>query len=164
MVARRKRPRPGFAVAILRPPLRSGTCDKFCKGTLGRTTPRVRHPEQADRWMWLILVAYAQLRLARDILVDLRLPWERSLPPMKPAPRRVLRSIATLLPLIGRRQVHRNLAEDRQDGPKGGSLVQRSATRPSRRLPEADTNKGFVGRRRIGNVLLLRTLKMQAED
>jgi len=74
---------------------------KFCKGTLGWTTPRVRHPEQADRWTWLILVAYAQLRLARAIVADRRLPWERSLPPMKLTPTRVLRSFATLLALVG---------------------------------------------------------------
>ena len=48
---------------ILLPPLKAlrGPTDKQ---TLGWTTPRVRHPEQADRWTWLVLVAYAQLRLA----------------------------------------------------------------------------------------------------
>jgi hypothetical protein len=29
----------------------------FCKQTLG-WIPRVRHPEQADRWTWLVLAAY----------------------------------------------------------------------------------------------------------
>jgi hypothetical protein len=29
------------------------------------TTPRVRHPEQADLWTWLVLAAYTQLRLVR---------------------------------------------------------------------------------------------------
>ena len=38
---------------------------RFMKQTLGWMAPRVRHPEQADRWTWLILVAYVQLRLAR---------------------------------------------------------------------------------------------------
>jgi hypothetical protein len=51
---------------------------RFLKQTLGWTTPRVRHPEQADRWSWLILAAYyVQLRLARPGVADLRLPWER---------------------------------------------------------------------------------------
>jgi hypothetical protein len=53
---------------------------RFLKQTLGWTTPRVRHPEQADRWTWLILAAYAQLRLAQVVVADRRLPWERSLP------------------------------------------------------------------------------------
>jgi len=29
---------------------------------LGWTTPRVRHPEQADLWTWLMVVAFTQLR------------------------------------------------------------------------------------------------------
>ncbi|WP_448612150.1 hypothetical protein [Geodermatophilus sp. URMC 60] len=40
---------------------------RFCKQALGWTTPRIRTPEQADRWTWLILAAYTQLRLARPI-------------------------------------------------------------------------------------------------
>ena len=50
---------------------------RFLKQGLGWTTPRVRHPEQADRWSWLIVTAYTQLRLARARVADLRLPWER---------------------------------------------------------------------------------------
>jgi hypothetical protein len=38
---------------------------RFCKQVLNWTTPRVRQPEQADRWSWLVLLAYTQLRLAR---------------------------------------------------------------------------------------------------
>ena len=30
---------------------------RFFKQTLGWTIPQVRHPEQADRWSWLILAA-----------------------------------------------------------------------------------------------------------
>ena len=74
---------------------------KFLKGTLGRTTPRVRRPEQADRWTWLLLAAYAQLLLARSVVADRRLPWEAPLPPRKLTPTRVLRGFATLLPRIG---------------------------------------------------------------
>ena len=57
---------------------------RFCKQTLNWTTPRVRHPEQADRWTWLVLLAYTQLRLARRAIEDRRLPWER---PQRPARR-----------------------------------------------------------------------------
>src|SRR5215207_1432854 len=74
---------------------------KFLKGALGWTTPRVRHPEQADRWTWLQLAVYVQLRLVRGVVADRRLPWERPLPPQKLTPTRVLRSFATLLPLVG---------------------------------------------------------------
>jgi hypothetical protein len=50
---------------------------RFLKQSMGWTTPRVRHPEQADRWTWLVLAAFTQLRLARSGVADLRLPWER---------------------------------------------------------------------------------------
>ena len=53
---------------------------RFCKQTLGWTTPRVRTPERADRWTWLILAAHTQLRPARPLTADTRLPWERRLP------------------------------------------------------------------------------------
>ena len=74
---------------------------RFLKQALRWTAPRVRHPEQADRWTWLVLAAYAQLRLARGVVADRRLPWERPLPARKLTPTRVLRSFATLLPLVG---------------------------------------------------------------
>ena len=74
---------------------------RFLKQTLGWTAPRVRHPEQADRWTWLVLAAYSQLRLARGVVADRRLPWERPLPTEKLTPYRVLRCFVTLLPLVG---------------------------------------------------------------
>jgi hypothetical protein len=42
----------------------------------------VRTPEQADRWTWLVVASYTQLRLARTLVDDHRLPWER---PANPA-------------------------------------------------------------------------------
>lgn len=74
---------------------------KTFKSRLGWTTPRVRHPEQADLWTWLILAAYTQLRLARGVVADRRLPWEKPLPPPKLTPTRVLRNFASLLPALG---------------------------------------------------------------
>jgi hypothetical protein len=74
---------------------------RFCKQTLGWTTPRVRHPEQADRWTWLVVAAYTQLRLARPWIADRRLPWERPLAPGTLTPCRVRRALSALLPLVG---------------------------------------------------------------
>ena len=74
---------------------------RFCKQTLGWTTPRVRHPAQADRWTWLIVVAYTQLRLARPWIADRRLPWERSLNAGRLTPARVRRALSALLPMVG---------------------------------------------------------------
>ena len=53
---------------------------KLLKGSLGWTVPRVRHPEQADHWAWLVLAACAQLLLARSVVADKHLPWEKPLP------------------------------------------------------------------------------------
>jgi len=74
---------------------------RFCKQSLGWTTPRVRHAEQADRWTWLVVAAYTQLRLARPWIADRRLPWERPLAPDKLTPSRVRRSLSALLPMVG---------------------------------------------------------------
>jgi hypothetical protein len=74
---------------------------RFLKQSLGWTAPRVRHPEQADRWTWLVLAAYTQLRLARGVVADRRLPWEKPLSIEKLTPTRVLRNFVTLLPLLG---------------------------------------------------------------
>jgi hypothetical protein len=74
---------------------------RFCKQTLGWTTPRVRHPEQADRWTWLVLTGYTQLRLARPVVADQRLAWERPRPPGQLSPYRVRRGFLRLLCTLG---------------------------------------------------------------
>jgi hypothetical protein len=74
---------------------------RFAKPTLGWTTPRPRHPEQADRWTWLVLAADTQLRLARAIVADARLPWERPRPPGRLSPVRVCRGFPRLLVRLG---------------------------------------------------------------
>jgi len=74
---------------------------RFVKERLGWVRPKVRHPEQADRWTCLILAAYAQLLLAREVVADRRLPWEKPLAAEKLTPYRVLRSFVTLMPVLG---------------------------------------------------------------
>jgi hypothetical protein len=70
---------------------------RFAKQTLGWTTPRPRHPAQADRWTWLVLAGYTQLRLARQVAGDQRLPWERPRPQSRLSPYRVPRGFPRLL-------------------------------------------------------------------
>jgi hypothetical protein len=74
---------------------------RFAKQTLGWTTPRPRHPEQADRWTWLVLACYTQLRLARQVAADARLPWERPRPQPRLSPYRVRRGFPQLLAALG---------------------------------------------------------------
>lgn len=74
---------------------------RFLKQTLSWTAPKIRHPEQADLWTWLMIAAYTQLRLARKIVADRRLPWEKPLPEGGLTPARVLRAFSSLLPSLG---------------------------------------------------------------
>jgi hypothetical protein len=74
---------------------------RFLKQTLNWTTPRLRHPAQADRWTWLVLAAYTQLRLARAAVADRRLPWERPQPVGSLTPCRVRRALPALLLALG---------------------------------------------------------------
>src|SRR5215213_2678680 len=76
---------------------------RFCKQVLNWTTPRVRQPEQADRWTWLVLLAYTQLRLARRAIDDVHLPWERPQRPTRRVltPARVRQAFPQLLGALG---------------------------------------------------------------
>ncbi len=74
---------------------------RFAKNTLGWTSPSLRTPEQADRWSWLVVAAYTQLRLARRLVDDMRLPWERPRDPTQLTPTRVRRGFRRLRATIG---------------------------------------------------------------
>ena len=72
---------------------------RFLKQTLGWTRPRVRTPDQGDRWTWLIIAAHTQLRLARDLTEDLRRPWEKRISePRRLTPARIRRGFRNLRP------------------------------------------------------------------
>jgi hypothetical protein len=71
---------------------------RLFKQTLGWTCPKIRTPEAADRWTWLILAVYTQLRLARPLAADLRRPWEKPSPPNRLTPARVRRNFRHLRP------------------------------------------------------------------
>ena len=74
---------------------------RFMKQSLGWTAPKVETPEQADRWAWLVAAALSELRLARGLVGDLRLPWEKPLAPMKLTPARVRRGFRRLRATLG---------------------------------------------------------------
>jgi len=69
---------------------------RFFKQALGWTRPRLRDPAAADRWTWILLACYAQLRLARHLAADLRLPWQRPCPPGRLTPARVRRGFRNI--------------------------------------------------------------------
>jgi hypothetical protein len=69
---------------------------RLFKQTLGWTIPRIRTPQAADRWTWLIIAAYNQLRLARPLAADLRRPWEKPTVPHRLTPARVRRGFRNI--------------------------------------------------------------------
>ena len=74
---------------------------RFGKRGLGWTTIRPRTPAAADRWTWLIAAVFWQLWLARALIADRRLPWERPLPAERLSPGRVRRAFPGLLVELG---------------------------------------------------------------
>jgi hypothetical protein len=74
---------------------------RMLKQTLGWTRPKLRGPQAADRWTWLIIAVHAQLRLARPLAADLRLPWERPAPPGRLTPARVRRGFRNIRATTG---------------------------------------------------------------
>jgi hypothetical protein len=108
---------------------------------LGWTAPKIRDPAAADRWTWLIITAYAQLRLARPLAADLRLPWERPAPPGRLTPARVRR---------GFRNIHAtlpHLAGAPKPGKPGPGRPPGSANR--RPAPRYDVGKTFIRERAL---------------
>ena len=90
--------------------------------------PKLRDPAAADRWTWIIIACYAQLRLARPLAADLRLPWQRPCPPGRLTPARVRRGFRNI------RQALPCLASAPKPGKPGpgrppGSKNRRPATR-----------------------------------
>lgn len=74
---------------------------RFLKGILNWDKPRVRTPEQAEQWSWLVLLAFTQLRLARAVLEDARLPWQAPQAQGRLTPSRARQGFAQLLPRLG---------------------------------------------------------------
>lgn len=73
---------------------------RFFKQALKWTTPKLRSPEAADRWTWVLILVYVQLRLARPLVIDRHLPWQTPLPIEKMTPARVRRAFSQLLPTL----------------------------------------------------------------
>jgi DDE superfamily endonuclease len=74
---------------------------RLLKQVLGWTAPKLRDPAAADRWTWLIIAAYTQLRLAAALAADLRLPWQRPAPPGTMTPARVRRGFRAVCETAG---------------------------------------------------------------
>ena len=113
---------------------------RFAKQTLGWTTVRPRDPAAADRWTWLIALAFWQLWLARPLVAAQRLPWESPQPPDRLSPGRVRRAFTGLFVQVGtpaRPPKPRGKSPGRRRGHAPGphprcAVVRRTPKRPTR--------------------------------
>lgn len=106
---------------------------RFAKQTLGWTTPKLRTPEAADRWTWLLIVAHTQLRLARPLAADLRRPWEKPTTSDRLTPARVRR---------GFRHIRAHLAcPTRVPKPRGAGPGRPPGTKNKHQTPRYDVGK-----------------------
>jgi hypothetical protein len=93
--------------------------------------PTTRHPEQAERWTWLVLAAYTQLRLARAAVADRRLPWERS-DHFAPVTGRSAAGFRGCCPRSAHQPPRRNPPDALQAVPRAAAAAPPPATRRSR--------------------------------
>jgi hypothetical protein len=109
---------------------------RLFKQTLGWTRPKLRTPESADRWTWLILTVHTQPRLARPLVEDCRRPWEKpTTEPRRLTPARVRRGFRNLHPTTTRPAA----------APK--------PTRPGPGRPPGSTNRHPTTRHEVGKTV-----------
>ncbi|MFC5289843.1 hypothetical protein ACFPM7_22545 [Actinokineospora guangxiensis] len=73
---------------------------RLLKQTLGRSIPKLRSPQAANGWIWLLITAHTELCLARDLTTDLRRTWEQPRPAHRLSPARVHREFRNLRPQL----------------------------------------------------------------
>ncbi|MFG2004212.1 hypothetical protein ACGFNU_34135 [Spirillospora sp. NPDC048911] len=116
---------------------------KTAKGVLGLIAAKLRTPEQTDRWVHLVVAAFTQLALARDLTTDLRRPWEKPPHPDRPTtPGRVRRGFRNIRCLLGTPPMSRNPPRPDPDDPKDHSPAQPNATPSSAPRPRGSIASG----------------------
>ena len=97
---------------------------RFAKQALGWCTIRPRRPTAADRWSWLISAALWQVWLAKPLLAELRMPWERGAHSGHVTPGQVRRGFMRFLSTLGtpaRVARMRGKSPGRQSGTRPGA-------------------------------------------
>ena len=90
---------------------------RFLKQDLLWTQVHVRTPEQFERWSWLVVSAFNQLCVARQLGQGVYRPWERKERPITPGQvRRVMPSLLLQLGTPARRCRPRGIAPGRAKG------------------------------------------------
>jgi hypothetical protein len=109
---------------------------RFAKQTLGWTRPKLRTPQAADRWTWIVIAAHTQLRLTREAAADLRRPWEKPAEPARLTPARVRRGFRNIRP-----QLHNPARAPKPSTPGPGRPVGSKNRRPATRYDVGKTTK-----------------------
>lgn len=78
---------------------------RYCKQDLGWTAYTCLDPAQAERWSWLVMLAYTLIHLTRPLADGYRLPYEKPCPPGRATParaRRAFRQVSPDLPVMAK--------------------------------------------------------------
>jgi hypothetical protein len=110
---------------------------RFDKHALLWDKPRVRTPEQFERWTHLVAIARTHLVLARELVEAELRPWESAR--RSPTPQQVRRGMNTVLPLLGtpaRPPQSRGTSPGRAKGAKIGKAKQFAVVKKTPKLPK----------------------------
>ncbi len=66
---------------------------KFCKQTLGLTSPKLSTAAATDNWVMCVFIAYNQLLLSRGFVEAVKHPWEKVMSKVRATPGRVKRAL-----------------------------------------------------------------------
>ncbi len=109
---------------------------RFDKQALLWETPRLRTPEQFERWSHIVAVVHNHLVLARDLVQPELRPWENK--QRQPTPQQVRRGMHKLLARLGtpaRTPQPRGNSKGRRSGVKIGKAMRFSVVRKTPKLP-----------------------------
>lgn len=110
---------------------------RFDKQALLWEKPRLRTPEQFERWSLVVAMAHNHLVLARDLVQAELRPWENKQRP--PTPQQVRRGFAKLLPSLGtpaRAPQPRGKSKGRAKGAKVGKAIRFAIVRKTPKVPQ----------------------------
>jgi DDE superfamily endonuclease len=120
---------------------------RFCKQWLGWTRPAPMLPGAAGVWTWVVLVVYTLLRLARPVVVDARLPWERPVEPGVLSPGRVRRDFRRVHAMVGSPARAPRFTRAGPGRPVGTSRPPRERYPTHKKNSRTNRKKGTAGRR-----------------
>ena len=110
---------------------------RFDKQALLWETPRLRTPEQFERWSYIVAIVHNHLVLARDLVEAERRPWESK--QRLPTPQQVRRGIHKLLPCLGtpaKPPQPRGKSKGRTKGAKVGKATRFPVVRKTPKVPQ----------------------------